>query len=46
MPYAQGRTYYDADSHVMELPDFLSQYADAAYRDRVPAIREAAGVVS
>ncbi len=39
MPYAHGRTFYDADSHVMELPDFLSQYADPAYRDRVPAIR-------
>jgi predicted TIM-barrel fold metal-dependent hydrolase len=39
MAYAHGRTFYDADSHVMELPDFLTQYADPAYRDRVPQIR-------
>jgi predicted TIM-barrel fold metal-dependent hydrolase len=36
MPYATGRTYYDADSHVMELPDWLSSYADPKFRDRVP----------
>ena len=24
MTYAQGRTFYDADSHIMELPDFLA----------------------
>ena len=23
MPYAEGRTFYDADSHVMELPEWL-----------------------
>ena len=23
MTYAEGRTFYDADSHIMELPDFL-----------------------
>ena len=23
MTYASGRTFYDADSHIMELPDFL-----------------------
>ena len=28
MPYAQGRTYYDADSHLMELGDWLGRYAD------------------
>lgn len=39
MAYATGRTFFDADSHVMELPDFLTQYADPAYRDRVPQIR-------
>ena len=39
MAYARGRTFYDADSHVMELPDFLTQYADPRYRDRVPQIR-------
>ena len=25
MPYAEGRTYYDADSHLMELGDWLEQ---------------------
>ena len=28
MPYAEGRTYHDADSHVMETPDWLAPYAD------------------
>ena len=28
----------DADSHIMELPDFLTAYADPALRDRLPAI--------
>ena len=23
MPYAEGRVFFDADSHIMELPDFL-----------------------
>jgi predicted TIM-barrel fold metal-dependent hydrolase len=36
MPYAEGRTYYDADSHVMELPGWLEGYADPAYRGRIP----------
>jgi predicted TIM-barrel fold metal-dependent hydrolase len=39
MTYAQGRTFYDADSHIMELPDFLAQYADPALRDELPAIK-------
>ena len=38
MTYAQGRTFYDADSHIMELPDFLKDYADPDMRDRMPAI--------
>lgn len=36
MPYAEGRAFYDADSHVMELPDWLPPYADPAFRDRIP----------
>lgn len=36
MPYAEGRVYHDADAHVMELPEWLPSYADAAYRDRIP----------
>ncbi|MGH2685349.1 MAG: amidohydrolase family protein [Actinomycetota bacterium] len=35
MPYAEGRTYYDADSHLMETSDWLVQYADADIRDRI-----------
>jgi predicted TIM-barrel fold metal-dependent hydrolase len=38
MAYAQGRTYYDADSHLMELPDFLKIHADPGTRDRIPEI--------
>ena len=38
MTYAQGRVYYDADSHIMELPDFLTKFADPGMRDRVPKI--------
>jgi predicted TIM-barrel fold metal-dependent hydrolase len=36
MTYAQGRVLNDADSHIMELPNFLKQYADPQMRDRVP----------
>ena len=28
----------DADSHVMELPDFLSAHADPGLRDRIPPV--------
>ena len=28
MLYAQGRTFHDADSHLMELYDWLPRYAD------------------
>ena len=38
MPYASGRTYHDADSHVMELPDFLREHADPAFRERMPQL--------
>ncbi len=34
-PYAQGRTFFDADSHVMETPEWLPAYADPAFRDRI-----------
>jgi predicted TIM-barrel fold metal-dependent hydrolase len=43
MTYAQGRTFYDADSHIMELPDFLSAFADPAMRDRIPPISVSSG---
>jgi uncharacterized protein len=33
MPYLEGRTYYDADSHVMELNGWLPRYADPDVRE-------------
>jgi len=35
MPYAQGRVYYDADSHLMETSDWLVAYADPDIRERI-----------
>lgn len=32
MPYVEGRTVHDADSHVVETPDWLHPYADPAVR--------------
>ena len=36
MPYAEGRDFFDADSHVMELPGWLNGYADPAVRNKLP----------
>src|SRR5262245_28259121 len=38
MTYATGRTYYDADSHIMELPEFLAEFAPPNERDQLPKI--------
>jgi uncharacterized protein len=38
MPYAEGRRFLDADSHIMELPGFLEPFADASIRDRLPSL--------
>jgi predicted TIM-barrel fold metal-dependent hydrolase len=35
MPYAEGRTYYDADSHIMELPDWLGGYVADEMKGRI-----------
>jgi predicted TIM-barrel fold metal-dependent hydrolase len=43
MPYAQGRTFYDADSHIMELPDFLTKHADSNSGVEIPRISFASG---
>jgi predicted TIM-barrel fold metal-dependent hydrolase len=43
MAYATGRTYLDADSHLMELPDFLRNHAEARFRDRLPALAVGGG---
>ena len=47
MAYAPAdRAYYDADSHIMELPDFLKAYADPALRDDIPEVSYSASVVT
>src|SRR5579883_2608332 len=35
MPYAEGRTYFDADSHLMELHDWLLAYVDDELRGEI-----------
>jgi predicted TIM-barrel fold metal-dependent hydrolase len=45
MTYAQ-RVMYDADSHIMELPDFLQKYADPALRAEIPAVSYSASIVT
>lgn len=45
MPYAK-RPCYDADSHIMELPDFLQRYADPDLRAEMPAVSYAASMVT
>jgi predicted TIM-barrel fold metal-dependent hydrolase len=45
--YAQGRLVFDADSHVMELPEWLAQYADESTRERLqPLALGAAGALA
>ncbi len=47
MPYApDDRAFYDADSHIMELPDFLTSYADPDIRDEVPEVSYSASLVT
>ncbi|MGO9834880.1 MAG: amidohydrolase family protein [Polyangiaceae bacterium] len=38
MPYAQNRTYCDADSHIMETVDWVSRHADPDVRAKLPAM--------
>ena len=38
MSYAQDRVLYDADSHIMELPDFLQFHAEPKDRDLIPEL--------
>src|SRR5437763_14790155 len=35
MPYAEGRIIHDADSHIVETPDWFFAYADPDVRDRL-----------
>jgi len=47
MTYAPAdRAFYDADSHIMELPDFLRDYADPAIREQIPQVSYAASLVT
>jgi len=47
MAYAPtSRPFYDADSHIMELPDFLQRYADPALRGEIPAVSYSASIVT
>ena len=47
MAYAPDtRPFYDADSHIMELPDFLKSYADPALRDEIPEVSYSASIVT
>src|SRR5262249_47203386 len=38
MTYAQGRVINDADSHIMELPDFLRAHPDPTVSDDLPRL--------
>ena len=40
MTYAGDRLIYDADSHLMELPDFLTTHASADIIDSLPNLKE------
>ena len=47
MTYAPAeRPFYDADSHIMELPNFLKDYADPSIRDEVPEVSYSASLVT
>ena len=35
MPYAEGRTIHDADSHIVETPDWFFAFADPSIRERL-----------
>jgi uncharacterized protein len=39
MSYAEGRIIHDADSHLMETPDWLFSYADPEVRERLEPLR-------
>ena len=47
MTYAPDhRAFYDADSHIMELPDFLKAFADPDIRDDMPEVSYSASLVT
>ncbi len=47
MAYApDNRPFYDADAHIMELPDFIKRYADPDLRDDIYEISYTASLVT
>lgn len=47
MAYAPDtRAFYDADSHIMELPNFLKDYADPDIRGDIPVVNYSASLVT
>lgn len=47
MTYApNNRPFYDADSHIMEKPDFLKAYADPSIRDDIAEVSYSASLVT
>ncbi len=39
MPYVEGRTIHDADSHIMETPNWLDPFLERKVRERMPRRR-------
>ena len=47
MTYApNNRSFYDADSHVMELPNFIIDYADKEFKNLIPPVNYKASLVT
>jgi len=47
MTYApKNRNFYDADSHVMELPNFIIDYADQEFKELIPPVNYKASLVT
>ncbi|NOX52713.1 MAG: amidohydrolase family protein [Gammaproteobacteria bacterium] len=47
MAYAPAdRPFYDADSHIMELPNFITSYVDPDIRDEIPEVSYSASIVT
>ena len=46
MTYAGDRVLYDADTHIMELPDFLRKFADPEIRDQLPLVSYGRSIVT
>ena len=40
MPYAHRKDIYDADTHMMERPDWIADFADNDIRDRLGPFAE------